>query len=418
MNKLIITILIFANIASFSQNITLQECIDSAMARYPLSQQKILYNDIALKEIEIIKSSNLPQIDLTARASWQSEVMELNINLPGINIPELNKDQYKVQLEITQSIYKGGLTKSQKILSNTENEISNSQNNIELMKIKNMIIGLYFQILLSDNAMEILIAQRDILEKKLSEIEAQIKQGILLAVNADVIEAEILTLDQRLLDLSYNRKSLESQFSKLTGFENKKLIKLEKPITQIDFSLSHKRPEYQYLELNRAKIETLKSMQNATTKPMAYGFSTLGYGRPGFNYLNNDFAPYALVGIGVNWKLWDWRKAKQNVKILDLKSETLLNQQKAFEINLNSELIALQSEIAKQEILLAKAKEIIPIRERIMQNAENQFLQGIIRSSEYIDEIKKHEKAVLEMKTIELKLALSKLNYLMALGQI
>lgn len=418
MRKILITLLITFSISLMAQPISLKECIDSAIIHYPIINQANLLSEIAEEELHIIQSSNLPQVDLTAKATWQSEVMELPIQLPGVTIPELNKDQYKIQLEISQSIYKGGLTNAQKELIATETQISNTQNNLEMMKLKNIIVGLYFQILLTDNSIEVLITQRDIIEKKHDELVEMVKAGLILEGTADALKAEILTVDQRLIDLNYSRKALATRLSNYTGFGIEKLSKLTSPENEVDYNAKQNRPEYQLFEYNRDKISILEDMQKASTRPMAYAFSTLGYGRPGFNYLNNDFSPYALVGVGVSWKLWNWNQSKHNIKVLNLKSETILNQQKTFELNLNSELIGLQSEITKQESLLIKAKEIIPIRERIMKMTESQFKQGIIRSSEYVDEVKKFETANLEIKIIEVRLAMAKVNYLMALGNI
>lgn len=418
MRKIIIIVLVICTYSAFPQGVSLKECIDTAVVRYPLIHQSEWQNQIAGSQMENIKAGNLPQVNISAQATWQSEVMELPIQLPGITIPSLNKDQYKIQLEINQAIYKGGITKAQKELISSETRIADAQNNVEILKLKTIIISLYFQILLTDNSIEVLKAQEQILQRKLDELDDLVKAGVMLEGVADALKAEILSLDQRLIELNYSRTGLISKLTNYTGFDAAQLQKLEIPELSPDFNSAQQRPEYQLMEYNRTKLNALQNMQKANNRPMAFAFSTIGYGRPGFNYLNNDFAPYALVGLGVKWKIWDWNLNKNNIEILDFQSKIIENQQQTFNLNLNAELISLRNEITKQQALLAKAKELIPIRERIMKMTESQFQQGIIRSSDFINESKNMETAQLNVKIIEVRLALSKVNYLIALGNI
>ena len=50
----------------------------------------------------------LPQFALSAKASYQSDVTELPVKIPGIDIKGQPKDQYQVMLELKQNIWDGG----------------------------------------------------------------------------------------------------------------------------------------------------------------------------------------------------------------------------------------------------------------------------------------------------------------------
>ena len=78
----------------------------------------------------------MPQININGQASYQSEVVELPVKAPGIDIPDLTKDQYKIYADLNQLVYDGGLTKWQKQSQKTSGEVEKQKVEIELYKLK------------------------------------------------------------------------------------------------------------------------------------------------------------------------------------------------------------------------------------------------------------------------------------------
>ena len=81
---------------------------------YPLVRQYGLIEKT--KEYNLANASKgyLPQFTLSGKASWQSEVTELPVQVPGVDIKGLPKDQYQVMLELKQNIWDGGEIRSRK----------------------------------------------------------------------------------------------------------------------------------------------------------------------------------------------------------------------------------------------------------------------------------------------------------------
>jgi hypothetical protein len=69
-------------------------------------------------DAKAINKSRLPQFNLTAQATYQSEVIEVPI--PNSNIKPLNKDQYRATLTLNQLIYAGGLIDAQEQLKSAQ----------------------------------------------------------------------------------------------------------------------------------------------------------------------------------------------------------------------------------------------------------------------------------------------------------
>ena len=418
MNKLILIILLFFVSMADGQVITLKTCIDSAMVNYPLAKQAEINNKILQTDLQRLSNTNLPQVDLTGRATWQNEVMELPFSIPGMDIPEISKDQYKAQLEISQAIYKGGLTKAQKELSQSTNAINNARLEVSLNGVKHSVIIIYYQILLTKDYIEISKTYKSTMESKLGEMEAQIEAGVLLPSMADAIKAEKLTIEQKILELEMNLESLKKQLGQFTGITIAPDAEFEFPNKTIDYSMVQNRPEYQLMELSQQKMDAMKSMTTARAMPKAFAFSTLGYGRPGFNYLSNDFAPYAMVGVGFSWSVWNWNEFNKQKDILDLNKGLIEAQKESFVLELNVKLLELRSEIEKQKKMLLKAEEIVALRKSVAETIDNQLKNGVVTTSRYIDEVQKYEKARLDVQIYKIKLSIAQTNYLWALGRL
>ena len=152
--KLIITLLFFSTItiAQKSDTLTLDYCHDLAIKNFPIAKKKGLYlkkNELAIKNI---KKNYLPQLNLNAQATYQSDVTSIPLDFSQIKVeipnqpispsitapdmPEVAKDQYKVSLDINQVIYDGGFTKNQKKIEKINLLINNQNVDVELYSLK------------------------------------------------------------------------------------------------------------------------------------------------------------------------------------------------------------------------------------------------------------------------------------------
>ena len=102
---------------SYGQELSLDSCQSMARRNHPLLRQAGIIDQISDLRQQNIEILNLPQFDLTARASWQSDVTKLTLKIPGVKGPDpLSKDQYKAYVDIKQRIYDGGVARKSKEL--------------------------------------------------------------------------------------------------------------------------------------------------------------------------------------------------------------------------------------------------------------------------------------------------------------
>lgn len=418
MKKLLLFMGLFILLNANSQNtINLQMCIDSAIVNYPLYKTTKLIDQQQNIQLDLINNNNLPTLNLNAKASIQNKVIELPFTIPNMTIPEMNKDQYKISLDIQQSIYKGGLTIYQKQLANSEAMILNAENEIDFNNLKQKIIALYFQTSLNRNMISINKAYSNTLESKINEMEAAYKQGIIQKSALDQIKVELLNVNQNMLELVSTNTYLLLQLADFTKINITPATELEIPDLTIS-NASQKRPEYNLMTLQQQKMTFSKGLYKAKNLPMIYGYSTIGYGRPGLNYLSNNWDSYIIVGLGLNWNIWDWNASKNQSKIIDINVNFIENQKEAFTEQLNNTLIQLLAEIGKYKGLIENSEEIISLRTDIATTSESQLKNGIITPSEYIIQIQNLNKSKQDLEIYKIKHSLAKTNYLWALGNL
>lgn len=419
--KLFTLLLTFFFAFSFAQEsrwISLQECMDQAVMQHPLYGQHQLQSTLRDLQLNNFYLDLLPQISLNGKASLQNEVVEFPISLPGVNIPSISKDQYRLSLDINQALYRGGLIKHQNAMEQNALAIADMLTDKDLYALKSQTKTLFFQIVLADKQKQIVQSYHEILEQKHNEAQVFVNEGVALVSILDVLKLELLNTEQELFNLAAVRKSLILNLKELTYLELDETSRFSLPVINNLPMANQNRFEYHLLSLQQQQLETSKGLLDIKTKPVLFAFATAGVGRPGFNMLSNDFADFYMIGLNMKWDLWDWNKNKNEKKMLDINKELIEIQKQSFELNIQLSLNQLQAEIEKQKALLNNYPEIIALRENVVKTAEAQFKNGTLSSTDYVVELQKLNQAKLNFELHQISLINSQLAYIEILGKL
>ncbi|HEY6913550.1 MAG TPA: TolC family protein, partial [Paludibacter sp.] len=181
----------------FSQTLSIETCQEKAKANYPLVKQYGLIEQTAQYNISNANKGYLPQLSLSARATYQSQVTKLPITLPGVVIPELTKDQYQAVLEASQLIWDGGVISAQNKITNAGTEVEKKKLEVDLFSLNERVNQLYFGILLlSEQLKQNAILQNE-LQTNYDRINAFKQNGVANQTDLDALKVEQLNADQR-----------------------------------------------------------------------------------------------------------------------------------------------------------------------------------------------------------------------------
>ncbi len=395
--------------AQTANTLTIEDCYQLAKENYPLVKQRELITKSKEFSIQNIANGLLPQINFMGQATYQSAVTKIPIKVPGMDVPELSKDQYKVYGEVTQSIYDGGLIKEQKKLQEANSAVEEQKLEVDLYTLKERINQLFFGALLVNEQVQ----QNDLLKKNieagLNKTKAAIEYGTALKSSADVLKAELLNADQHAIELQASHKA----YLKMLGLfinqsldENVELVKPKsKPILQ-----EIQRPELLLFNCQQKAYDAQKNIISAKNRPKLGLFFQGGIGRPGLNFLSNSLDPYYIGGIRLNWSLSGLYNAKNDKALLENNRKNIDIQRETFLFNTNLSLNQETEEINKLKALLHSDDDIIVLRTNVKNTALGQLENGVITSNDYVREVDAEDMARQNKSLHEIQLLLAEYN--------
>lgn len=376
-----------------AQSRSIEECYDLARQQYPLSKQHDLIRKSNEYSVANIAAGYLPQININGQATYQSEVTQIPIKVPGIDVPELSRDQYKLYGEVTQTIFDGGVIRRQKQIQEAGAAVEEQSLEVELYKLKDRINQLFFGILLVDEQIkQTAISNKDI-EAALKKAEASIANGVALKSSGEVLRAEMLKNDQRTIELKAMRKAYALMLGLFTGIditENTTLVRPQ-PLPTVDKT---RRPELTLYEKQSKLYDEQSKLINAKNLPRLGLFLQGGFGRPALNMLSNKFEPYYLGGVRLNWSLSGFYTARKEKFLLDIKKKNTDLQKETFLFNTELTLKQQQADADKWNKLLATDNEMIRLRTSVKNAAAAQLENGVITSSDFIREVNAEDQAL------------------------
>ncbi len=410
-NLIVFTCLSMALIANAShgQTLTLDSCIALAEANYPQVQQYDLLQRSAEYNLKNAQQGKIPQIALAGQATYQSDVT----SVPGgevMGVEPLNKDQYKVYAEVVQPLTGISIINQQEKIIAAEARVSEADLTAKLYGIRQRVSDLYFGILLMQRQLaQISLTQQDLADG-LKTTEAAITYGTALKSSADVLKAEVLQLDQKMIELEAVRQGYMSMLSLFIVREIGEGTSLVLPITN-DLVTQINRPEITLFGERQNSLSLQTDLINRRNRPQLNLFLQSGFGRPALDFLNNDFEPYYLGGLQMSWNLSNYYTAKREKQIVQLNQKILESEKQTFVFNTNLSLTQQQSQIDKMNALIEKDQDIIELRERIIKTALGQLENGVMTTTDYRALVNDADRARQDLAVHETELLKYKYDY-------
>ena len=386
---------ICAGYAAHAQT-TLDECIGWAYDNYPQIKEMSLIEMTKGIDLKNAAYAWLPHLNISGKATWQSEVVEMPMDIPGmdINIPH---DQYGLTAEFTQQLWDGGTSRSQKELAEAGAEVKKTQLETNLWSIRSRVQNVFLGIILIDKQLELNRLLRESLERSSEEVKSRMEAGVALPSDLDQVSVNILSCLQQRASLDADRKSYVKILGLLTGKDmtDVELAVPQDAVNYVDDGARdfETRPEMAFYAAQLKQNEFQRRQLNTLISPKLNLSLQGGYGRPGMNMLSGDFSGYFVAGLKLQWNIGalytrglDKRKVNADARKIDLT-------RKSFILNSSVEAEQKNNAILKARDVLEKDSEIIGLRQRIRASGENQYREGTIKMNDYLSMLDEEYKA-------------------------
>ncbi|MFC0182455.1 Outer membrane protein TolC [Pseudarcicella hirudinis] len=372
-----------------SGQFTLQECYAFARENYPLIRKLNLISKSSAYSLENASKLYLPQLNVTAQASYQSQTIsfpDIFQGAPGISLPNISKDQYKIQAEITQAIYDGGNVNNQ-IASVKASEAIQQQNiEVALYAVNERINQIYFSVLLMDEQLKQNDIRKSNLQNSIDKIAGALRYGTAFRSNLDELKAEVINADMSETEFRSNRSAYLQMLGALIGKTTTDSTKLMMPSSGI-VNTDINRPELKLYGLQKELYKVEEKKLRTEYTPKLNAFFQGAYGRPTLNIINNQFGPWYIVGARMNWNLGSLYTLKNNRQNLEISRQSIDIDQETFLLNTNLTIRQEQGDISKYQTLIRQDQKVIELRASVKKASEAQLENGVITTHDFINQL-------------------------------
>ena len=382
---------------------TLEECQLAAEKNYPMIKQYDLISQTTQLTVRNIQKGWLPQIAIAAQATYQSDVtswpesMKATFQQLGVNMKGLSKDQYKIGIDLQQTIYDGGTISSMRSIARQEEKVQKAQVETNLYQVRKRVNEMYFSLLLLNEQIKLNDDVKALLLTSEKKLASMLKGGTVATSDFENIRAERLSVEQQNESLKSQQQMLQHLLSTFCGI---KVSNVQKPAPFKTTISMNKQPEMQLFD-NQLQLSSIKEKAlNSQVRPKLGIFAQGFYGYPGLNMfedmMNRKWSLNGMVGVKLSWNVGALYSLKNDKAKLRLQREMTENAREIFLFNNQLEEIQQNENIKRYHTMKKTDDEIIMLRTNIRKAAESKLSHGIIDINNLLREINNENAAKIQ----------------------
>ena len=391
---------------------TLDECQQAAERNYPQIRQYGLIERTTQLTVANIRKGWLPQVSAQAQATYQSDVtawpgeMKAMMSGMGIDLKGLTKDQYRVGVDVQQTIYDGGVISSQQRIVREQGKVQKAQTEVSIYQVRKRVNEMYFGLLMLEEQMLLNKDLQQLLASNERKLESMTQQGTAAQSDLLSVRAERLKAEQKGTELASQRRMLQRMLSAFCGIEVKDVKKPEK--IAILSQHTGQRPELKALDAQIGVLNAQEKALNAALMPKVGVFAQGFYGYPGLNMfedmMRRKWSLNGIIGARVTWNIGALYTRKNDKAKLQLQRDMTETSREVFLFNNNLEQMQQHETIERYRRLMDSDSEIIALRQAVRKAAESKLSHGIIDVSDLLREIKQENAACIERSVHEIEM--------------
>ena len=392
---------------------TLEECQQAAERNYPLIQQYDLINKTTELTVSNIQKGWLPQVSASAQATYQSDVvsfpdeMQALYQQMGINMKGLTKDQYRVGIDVQQTVFDGGAIRSQKEIARAQGQVQQAQNEVNIYQVRRRVNEMYFALLLIDEQMKLNADLQELLAGNERKLESMKKNGTAAESDWHSVKAERLNVVQQMTSLQAQRQVLARMFSTFCGIEVKEATKPNCQLSIVN-GQSNNRPELKAIDAQLRLADAQEKAINSALMPRLGVFAQGFYGYPGYNMfedmMSRKWSLNGMIGARLTWNIGALYTRKNDKAKIQLQRDMAENSRDVFLFNNNLEQIQQNENITRYQRLMSDDEEIIRLRSSVRKAAESKLAHGIIDVNDLVKEINSENQARVQQTVHEIEM--------------
>ena len=372
---------------------TLDECQRAAEQNYPLIRQYDLIATTTAMTLKNIGKGWLPQIAASAQATYHSYVaawpdsMYGMFEQMGLDVKGLKKDQYRVGLDLQQTIFDGGAISSQKYIAREQGNVRSAQNEVNMYNVRKRVNDMYFALLLFDEQIALNDDVQELLMSSERQLTSMVKMGTAATSDLDNVKAERLNAMQQNESMKSQRNTLRQMLSIFCGIEMNSPVKPN----AVEVNYVQNRPELRLFDAQKRLADAQEKALNSQLMPNLGLFAQGYYGYPGLNMfddmMRHEWSLNGIAGIKLSWNIGALYTRSADKTKLRMQRDMADNAREVFLFNNDMEQMQQNADIIRYREMMKRDDEIITLRGNVRKAAESKLGHGIIDVTGLIREI-------------------------------
>ena len=379
---------------------SLEECRQAAEHNYPIIRQYDLIARTTELTVRNIQKAWFPQISVTAQGSYQNKVTAWPENLQGLfaqmglQLQGLSRDQYKVGIDVRQTLFDGGAIGSRREIARGEGAVQAAQTEVDLYKIGQRVHEMYFGLLLLDEQLRLNADVGALLRSNEAQLAAMLKNGTASAGDFENVKAERLSAEQQQTELLSQRQTLQRLLSLFCGIP---VDSIRRPAVPNLPSGENKRPELRLFDRRLQLTAAQEKAVDAQLLPQLGLFAQGYYGNPGLNLfedmMKRRWSWNGIAGLKLTWNLSALYTHRNEKLKLRVQRELIENARQQFLFNNQLDETQQSENVRRFRAIAQRDGEIIALRTAVRKAAESKLAHGIIDVNGLLREINKENAA-------------------------
>lgn len=413
--KIRIIPLLFCILAPLLVNavVTIDQCVEKAKANYPAIKKYNLLSVAYDIELSDINKSWLPRIGVYGQVTAQNivpsfpDVFSEVLKNMDQEMRGMSKIQYKLGVDVSQTIWDGGVSKAKRELSRAQDAVQRAALDVELYQVRQRVENLYFAILLTEEQIAQSSVTHQLLCNNLEKLRSMLRNGTVMQSDVDMVEAQALTVNQNIIQA----RSASDSYRKALGLFIGETIEndsLAMPEAAVPVYTDTDRPELKLFECKRNLNDAGNRLANTSLMPRIGLFAQGYYGYPGFNYfqsmMNRDFSFNIIAGVKVTWNLDSFYTKRNLSRKTAISDAEIAADREVFLFNNQIQSASQIETINGIRTIMQDDARIVELRSNVRRAAESQLTNGVIDVTTLLSKISDENIAMLTSKYHEIML--------------
>lgn len=412
MKRILLLTSLLASLAVCAQP-SVERCKEMAREHYPLIRRYGLIEQSRDYTLSNAARAWLPQVTLSGQATLQSDVVswpeefESMLAMQGLDMPCIRRDQYKVQIDVQQTLWDGGKSRTDRAIAEGEAAQERMSTEVELYAVDSRVEDIYFGILLMQEQQRQIGEMMQRLQTNLDQVNALVENGMAMQADADAVEVQLLTQRQSLGQVEARLQSFRRILGLFIGEELGE-VPLTMPVAEEPVGYDSERPELQLMDAQMALLQAREQMVDVSLAPRVALFAQGYYGYPGLNMFENmvshRWTLNGIVGVRMNWNISSLYTSKTSRRQLQNARDNVMLQREVFAFNSRLQAEQESAEVRRIREAIADDDRIVALRSRVREAAEVRLQEGMIDTHDLLGKISDETSAKIARSTHQIEL--------------